>query len=134
MHGRTSDSRAIGAIRIGAHRGAGCASARVPRAPVGCRPIQWHWARAAGGSQMQSGVSTGVDMTARHMAILILLAGCAAGCTSVEPTFAIPLDCQHAPQPDPGMYPEGPASGEAGRRMSADCLQRIDNSRVDGGR
>lgn len=53
-----------------------------------------------------------------------------AGCASTEPTFAVPLDCQHQLSSQPARYLERPSSDEAGRRMSPDCLKRIHDSRV----
>lgn len=52
-----------------------------------------------------------------------------AGCASTDPTFAVPLDCQHQLSSQPARYLERPSGDEAGRRMSPDCLKRIDDSR-----
>lgn len=67
----------------------------------------------------------------RAVAVTAPLLLALAACASTEPTYAIPLDCQLQPTPQPGMYPEGPSKGQAGRSMSPDCLKRIDNSRLD---
>lgn len=66
----------------------------------------------------------------KAMALTAPLLFALAGCASTAPTFAVPLDCQRQPTPQPGLYPEGPSQGRAGRSMSPDCLERIDNSRL----
>ena len=68
------------------------------------------------------------ESTAAAFAGVVLTA--LAGCASAEPTFAVPLDCQHQLSSQPARYLERPSSDEAGRRMFPDRLKRIHDSCV----
>ncbi|KLI99878.1 hypothetical protein [Luteimonas sp. FCS-9] len=55
----------------------------------------------------------------------ILIAGL-SGCASTEPSFAVPIDCQHPMPP----APNAPWASGSARSMPDDCLGRIDDTRL----